>query len=1356
MIDLRQTLPGRWLADRRIGIRSRILLNFAALFLLGTLALEGIGLFGLPALGIQGDIPATRERALQTLNSTADDRRLMLEQWLQDRRLDVAKLANHRAIQQDLEILSDVVARQRQRGSLDTAFWESYQRTATYQRFQNNLASFSDFANDIYAGVSFIDTESGDQIAGDRLAQIGRNFSGHLALIKARQYPNDEQIFFVTRPATGQVMLVFLHKLRESQSTPNAKLENLVMALGIRPEAIPLTDSEGVPGKTQKTLLIDQTQRLISRLRPGQSTTEPLQVIAERIDSRIAQLATRGGEGMVAELDHRGQPVLAAFRHIPLSAEEGWSLIVQQDEAEVIGQMIERLWQRIPLTLGILVLILLGVRWLAQRIARPIVDLAHTTQALEAGDLCARSTIRRRDEIGLLAHAFNAMAERVSAWHEALQETVNERTAQLQQTNQLYQLLGHSNQAIVQCENEHDLFVRICQDAVVLGGMKMAWIGEVDTHNQKILPVESFGDHDGFLNTLELSTTNDPSAEQCPVNRALSEGRPVWCQDFLEDLSTCSWHQQAIRNGWASMAALPLQRGGQIVGILALYAGTRDAFDPQVQELLQEMAVDIGFALEHYAGEAQRRVMEQSLRQNEARFHGIFSQVEDGIVLADFHTQLVESVNPAFLRMCGLTAEQATGRKVADFHAPEDLPRVIEAFAMLQENRKVSVENMPFLRHDGSTFNADIVASVIELEGRPLVCGVIRDITERERITDELKRHREHLEEIVRERTGELSAALEAARVADQTKDAFLANISHELRTPLNAIMGFAQLAHSTGTDPRQRDYLAKITTAARSLAEIINDLLDLSKIAAGHLEFESIAFSPASLVERCESMMSHQAAAKGLQLSTLIDPAIPASLIGDPHRIEQILLNLLSNAIKYTQEGRIELRIGIKEQNPERICLQAEVEDTGIGIDPRELARLFKPFSQVDASITRRYGGTGLGLAISKRLAEMMDGDISVKSRKGEGSTFRATFWLRLPEGNAMPIPAQQAPAPRKTVRFHDSRVLVAEDQTVNQLIIEELLRGVGIEAVIAHNGQEALDILERMPAKAFDLVLMDLQMPLLDGLSATRKIRQRPEHATLPIVALTAHSMEHEQQAAREAGMNDHLAKPFEMDQFYAALARWIPAAKQQIVQEGRPTGMPEGLPQIEGLDTAAGLTYFASKEARYRYWLGVFAERAGEEAAQIIADIAGGELSTAAERTHALKGRIGMLGMTALHVTASELNSLLLAGSSSASAAATLAARFGEEVGKMCRLLSKALAIAPAENNQHAAPTGSAGQLPEEERAKVMKLLERCDGASADAIADCLARYPHADCAQKLREALQFAQHFDYAAAARTLTP
>ncbi len=347
---------------------------------------------------------------------------------------------------------------------------------------------------------------------------------------------------------------------------------------------------------------------------------------------------------------------------------------------------------------------------------------------------------------------------------------------------------------------------------------------------------------------------------------------------------------------------------------------------------------------------------------------------------------------------------------------------------------------------------------------------------------------------------------------------------------------------------PKQREYLLKMTTAADGLMKLLNGLLDLTKIEAGKLELERVPFALYPLLERLLGLVGVEAAAKGLNLIHFTHPEIPPYLVGDPVRLEQVLLNLLGNAVKFTSSGEVRLTVRSLSADDDRLLLEFAVHDSGIGLTPQQTDKIFLPFTQGDSSTTRRFGGTGLGLSICRRLMDLMGGEISVTSEPGKGSTFTCTVGFL--KGSAPPAEAEQPPDQAKVrAALKGCRILVAEDQEINQQILRELLEQAGAGVTLVANGREAVTAVTASPER-FDVVLMDLQMPELDGYQATRLIRQ--QYPELPIIAMTAHVMKEEQERCLANGMNDHLAKPVEPDRLYSCLMGWA-----------KPASSPEELP-------------------------------------------------------------------------------------------------------------------------------------------------------------------------------------------------
>ena len=432
--------------------------------------------------------------------------------------------------------------------------------------------------------------------------------------------------------------------------------------------------------------------------------------------------------------------------------------------------------------------------------------------------------------------------------------------------------------------------------------------------------------------------------------------------------------------------------------------------------------------------------------------------------------------------------------------------------------------------------------------------GFLTDVSNQRRDARELDR-------LVEARTAELADAKQAAEAASLAKSAFLANMSHEIRTPMNAIIGLTYLVQSDTTEPEQQARLQKVAIAAEHLLSVINNVLDFSKIEAGKLQLEHSSFKVGEILDNIAALLAQGAAVKQLSVQLDVDARLAMQpLLGDAQRISEVLLNFAGNAVKFTETGFVRLSAHIEQETGHRMQLRFEVQDSGIGIADEAQARLFQDFEQADSSTTRRYGGTGLGLAICRRLAELMQGEVGVQSAPDLGSR----FWFRLtldkagaPEEavNLLLDPAGKLPLPvaaRSTTardllkRFHATRVLLAEDNAVNQEVAVALLGSAGIEVDVANDGQEALEMLR---LNDYALVLMDVQMPVMDGLDATRAIRA--SGSKIPILAMTANAFAEERQRCLNAGMDDHVAKPVVAEQLFATLHQWL--SRQEIETTG-----------------------------------------------------------------------------------------------------------------------------------------------------------------------------------------------------------
>ena len=638
---------------------------------------------------------------------------------------------------------------------------------------------------------------------------------------------------------------------------------------------------------------------------------------------------------------------------------------------------------------------------------------------------------------------------------------------------------------------------------------------------------------------------------------------------------------------------------------------------------------------------SERRAAEEALREREELYRSIVTQAPDGICLIDPETLEFLEINESATRSLGYTREEFAGKNLLDIQVDLDeaalrgyLKEIIIHGRQVFENRH--------RRKDGSIQIARIGVAVVDVGGKPMISSIWQDITVQKQNQQELENHRNHLEMLVSERTAELAAAKEAAEQASQAKTTFLANMSHEIRTPMNAIIGLTHLAERSTRDQNQLHRLSKVSDAARHLLTIINQILDISKIEAGKLELEPLHFSLNQIVDHSTQMIIDRLQSRGLEFNKTIDPALPEVLFGDPLRIRQILLNYLTNAIKFTERGSISLSISLVAQTGNDLLVRFAVSDTGIGIPDAHQARIFDAFEQADSSTTRRFGGTGLGLAIARRLAELMGGETGLNSRAGRGSTFWFTVRLqRGQSGQQESLPALMDDADQiLTDHFRQSRILLAEDNPINQEVALDLLRSVGLQADLAVNGAQAVEMVEK---NDYDLILMDMQMPVMDGITATRHIRQLPVGRRIPILAMTANAFDDDRNTCLAAGMNDHIPKPVNPDVLFAALAHWLSTDLAPPPPEASTASVvfaPATLAEIPGLDYAFGLNAVRGRVASYERLLGKFARNHTGDFDLIRQHLRDGNIDEARRLAHSLKGAAGALGAAEIQKIAAQL--------------------------------------------------------------------------------------------------------------------
>lgn len=647
---------------------------------------------------------------------------------------------------------------------------------------------------------------------------------------------------------------------------------------------------------------------------------------------------------------------------------------------------------------------------------------------------------------------------------------------------------------------------------------------------------------------------------------------------------------------------------------------------------------------------AELKQAEESLRASEARYRLLAENSSDFIAVVDSEGRYTY-VSPSVEKLRGYSVDEVMQQTFAQGLRPQVAASVgahlaerraaAETGALLPEFR----DDLEQFRQDGTTVWTDVtITPLVDAADRYSGCLVVsRDISERKRY--ELK----------------LQEARAAAETASRAKSEFLAQMSHEIRTPMNVVLGLAQVLNREPLTADQRDMVERIRIAGQSLLAIINDILDLSKIEADRLRLEPSIFTLETLLERLDALMAPGARAKGLAFRVERAGPSPGPLLGDALRLEQVAINLLGNAIKFTEEGQVNLSVRTLRSDANAIRLRFSVEDTGIGIAPEALERLFAPFTQAEEGITRRFGGTGLGLTISKRLLSLMGGEIGVESQVGQGSNFWFELSLARASADAAALSFGARAAAESTrpagPRLAGAHVLVVDDSAMNRDLAERVLALEGATATLVADGRQAVDRL-KAGAAAFDAVLMDVRMPVMDGLTATRLIREELGLTDLPIIALTAGVLPAEQEAARAAGVSAVLPKPLDLEQMTVLLLNWIKpgtrvleaaaVSPDRAVSSDRSTtptesvadDTAEGFPDIAGIDRVRAAEILMNNREMFLWLLQRFAEKYVDAAEHTIRDLTRGDRETAARRMHTLRGGAGQLGARQLMALAGEL--------------------------------------------------------------------------------------------------------------------
>lgn len=733
-------------------------------------------------------------------------------------------------------------------------------------------------------------------------------------------------------------------------------------------------------------------------------------------------------------------------------------------------------------------------------------------------------------------------------------EMVVEKTRTENRLKHLMQVLRavrSVNQLITREKDPQKLLNQACRILLRTRGYESVWIARIDQNHKIIFPTAEAGKPTSFIDRDKIAAIEQQF--HLPIfQQLLRDHKPVIHNALSSQMEEIPFVKNALEHGYSSLAVIPMVNEGRVMGIAHVMAGRPYVFNDEEMDLLFELAGDLAFALKRIEEDAVRFQTQEWLRKSEERNRRIVETATEGICALNANLELVFA-NPRLAEMLGCQVSDLKGKPFDWLLFPEDLP----AYRQRMQNRKQGLKEryeQRLRRANGETLWVIISATPIMDENGAFTgtLAMFTDITEHKQTEEALRRLNEILEQRVAERTEELRLANKALERASKMKDEFLASMSHELRTPLTGVLSLAEILQEEiygPLNPKQIQLAQTIEASGRHLLGLINDILDLSKVEAGQFELFPELISVGDICQASLQMIKGMAQKKQLQVSYSCNPAV-IYLMADPRRLKQMLVNLLSNAVKFTPEnGKIGLKV---EGDITTREVRLTVWDSGIGIAAENIARLFRPFTQLDSSLSRQQNGTGLGLSLVKSMTDLHGGNVSVESRIGEGSRFTIRLpWKgeTAPEPDAQHVPSREHPGELDGYSGDQPLILIADDNEVNLDTFSDYLRVKGYRVITAMHGDDAVRMAQQHKP---DLILMDIQLPGMDGLQAIRLIRASsdPQVARCAIASLTALAMEGDRERCLEAGADLYLSKPIALKELVLAAQQLL--ERRELINE------------------------------------------------------------------------------------------------------------------------------------------------------------------------------------------------------------